>query len=402
LKVLLLNQFFHPDPAPTGQLLADVATHLSAEGHEVVVVCTRRPAYAKRSPHHAHRLASWLSFYLGAAWRSLRARPDLVLTLTTPPLLPLIGTLLKKLRHARHTIWEMDLYPDVAVALGVLSPRSLLTRATGALADYSRRQADAIIALGPCMKDRLIARGIPASKIQIAENWADGARIRPQPFPSGPLTVLYSGNLGMAHDVDTIATAMRRLASDDTIRFVFAGAGSRRKPLEDLRLPNVTFLGYQDATRLSDHLAACHLGLVTQNPATLGCVVPSKTYALMAAARPILFIGPREATPARLIESYQCGWQIDPGDVESLLSLLRVLDSDPALLHQPAHRSHQAFLTHYTRPQGVASICSILGVSSPSPPCLRGEQSEDQPPYPHSEHRNIEVDQQPNLPVPQS
>lgn len=368
MKVLLLNQFFAPDPAPTGQLLADVASHLAAEGHQVTVVCTRRPSYANRSPHHALRLASWLAFYASAAWRSLRARPDLVLTLTTPPLLPLIGTLLKKLRHARHFIWEMDVYPDVAVALGVLPPRSFLTRATGALADYSRRHADRIIALGPCMRDRLIARGIPASKIQVAENWANGSQIRPQPFPkTSPLTVLYSGNLGMAHDVDTIAAAMRRLASDGRFRFVFAGAGSRRKPLENLCLPNVTFLGYQDASRLSAHLAACHLGLVTQNPATLGCVVPSKTYALMAAARPILFIGPRDATPAKIIERTQCGWQIDPGDSEGLLSLLHLLASDQALIHQAAHRAHQAFLTHYNLPQGVAGICSILGISSPRP-----------------------------------
>ena len=366
MKVLLLNQFFAPDPAPTGQLAADLARHLAAQGHHVTIVCARK-SYSGRSSHHAVRLASWLSFYAGAAWRSLRARPDLVVTLTTPPLLPLIGTLLKKLRKSRHFIWEMDVYPDVAVALGVLPPRSLLTRATGALADYSRRHADAIIALGPCMRDRLIARGIPASQIQVAENWADGTRIRPQPFPSGPLTVLYSGNLGMAHDVDTIATAMRRLASDDTVRFVFAGAGSRRKALEDLCLPNVTFLGYQDASRLSDHLAACHIGLVTQNPATLGCVVPSKVYALMAAARPILFIGPRDATPARIIEKTRCGWQIDPGDSDSLLSLLHLLAADPALIRQAADRAHQAFLTHYDLPKGVAGICAILGLPTKAP-----------------------------------
>jgi colanic acid biosynthesis glycosyl transferase WcaI len=391
VKLLLLNQFFAPDPAPTGQLAADLARHLAAQGHSVTVVCAR-PSYAGPSLHtgdleairvlhtpafpfshsRAARLASWLSFYAGAAWRGLRARPDLVLTLTTPPLLPLIGTLLKKLRKSHHFIWEMDVYPDVAVALGVLRPRSLLTRATGALADYSRRHADGIIALGPCMRERLIARGIPAWKIHVADNWADGSQIRPRPLPkTPPFTILYSGNLGLAHDIETIATTMRRLASDGSVRFVFAGAGSRRKALEDLchasQITNVSFLGYQQASRLCDHLAACHIGLVTQNPACLGAVVPSKVYALMAAARPILFIGPRDATSALNIKRFRCGWQIDPGDVEGLVSLIRLLAADPALIRQAGDRARQAFLDHYDLPIGVERICSILGLPTKAP-----------------------------------
>jgi glycosyltransferase involved in cell wall biosynthesis len=391
VNILLLNQFFYPDPAPTGQLAADLARHLTAQGHSVTVVCAR-PSYGSPAPDtaalevirvlhtpafrfsrsHAARLASWLSFYAGAAWRGLRARPDIVVAMTTPPLLPLIGTLLKKLRKSRHFIWEMDVYPDVAVALGVLSPRSLLTRATSALAGYSRRHADGIIALGPCMRDRLIARGVPASKIHVADNWADGSQIRPRPLPkTPPFTVLYSGNLGLAHDIETIATAMRRLASDDTVRFVFAGAGSRRKVLENLchasLITRVSFLGYQEASRLCDHLAGCHIGLVTQNLATLGCVVPSKTYALMAAARPILFIGPRDATPALIIERFRCGWQIDPGDSDALVSLLHLLAADPDLARQAGDRARQAFLDHYDLPIGIERICSILGIPSRPP-----------------------------------
>ena len=110
-----------------------------------------------------------------AAMRGVRGpKPALVLTLTTPPLISLLGTFLKSLRGSRHFIWEMDLYPDIAVDLNVLKPRSLVTRLIGALADFSRKRADGIIALGDDMKARLVARGIPEHKIVVAENWADG------------------------------------------------------------------------------------------------------------------------------------------------------------------------------------------------------------------------------------
>ena len=178
MRILLMNQFFWPDSAATSQLLTDLAVEMAARGHQVHVLCAEGSyavASAERQPavtiHRIpalpftrgklSRVLSYLSFYLGAAWRGLTvARPDLVLTLTTPPLLSLIGTLIKRVRGSRHYIWEMDVYPDVAVSLGYFKPAGLLDRGIGLLADLSRRQADGILALGDCMKRRLIHRGI--------------------------------------------------------------------------------------------------------------------------------------------------------------------------------------------------------------------------------------------------
>src|SRR4029077_10910077 len=106
----------------------------------------------------------------------------LVVTLTTPPLISLLGTLLKNFRGSRHFIWEMDVYPDIAVCLNVLKSRSVVTRLIGAVADFSRKRADGIIVLGEDMKARLVARGIPEHKIFVVENWADGREIVPAPF----------------------------------------------------------------------------------------------------------------------------------------------------------------------------------------------------------------------------
>jgi len=399
MRFLLINQFFAPDPAPTGQLLADVARALVAEGHAVRVVCSRasyetcdaaghhgleqvdvrRVGGSSFGRGHASRVLSYGAFFLGAFRHSvLGRRPDVVLTLTTPPLLSLAGTLAKLVRGPRHVIWEMDMYPDVAVALNFFAPRGLLDRSVGALADYSRGRADSVIALGPCMRQRLSDRGVPLAKLTVAENWVDGGLISPRPFPSvAPIVLMYSGNLGRAHDSDTIAEAMDRLTDPARFRFVFAGGGSRRPGLEAAcrrrRSLNSEFLPYQDHHALADHLGRCHVGLVTQKPETCGTVVPSKTYALMAAGRPFIFIGPREATPARLIERFHCGWQIEPGDSFGLVALLELLSSNPKLIHDAGDRGRNAFLDSSDLPAGVARVVNVL-TAPQSMPFLRRDR----------------------------
>jgi UDP-GlcNAc:undecaprenyl-phosphate GlcNAc-1-phosphate transferase len=389
-RCLFINQFFWPDPAATSQLLTDVAAWAVEDGHGVRVIAgaakytesedlipppvrvDRCPAFPFRRGV-AGRIASYLSFLIFAGIHALRGpRPGAVVTLTTPPALGLIGSLAGALRGARHYIWEMDVYPDIAVDLGVLSARSPLTRMIGWAFDLARRRADGIIALGEEMKDRLIAHGIPAEKIHVCENWADGRDIIPRPFPEGPLTVYYSGNLGVVHDVDTILGAMEHFRGDARFRFLFAGGGSRRAAFEAscLGFDNVLFGPYCDRADLGARLAQGHIGLVMQRPESLGSVVPSKTYGIMAAGRPILYIGPKEATPARIVLEHHCGWHIEPGDVGGLVELLETLARRPDLIHHAGGNARQAFEQHYDRPIAVARLCGVLGLSSAAPSTL--------------------------------
>jgi colanic acid biosynthesis glycosyl transferase WcaI len=229
-------------------------------------------------------------------------------------------------------------------------------------------KADGVIVLGECMRDRLIRRGIPRSKIQVGENWADGNLVRPVSRPAdGKVRVLYSGNLGLAHDVETISAAAERLIADDRFRFVFIGDGIRRKPLESWfskrQLKNVDFLPYQNRNQLSETLGSGDIGLVTLLPECTGSVVPSKTYALMAAAKPILFIGSRNAMTTTIIERFQCGWHISTGDVEGLVSLLKQLAETPVLIQEAGNRARQAFLEHYTVETSVSRLSRAMGLA---------------------------------------
>jgi len=385
MRILLINQFFWPDLSATSQLLTDLAKGLVERGHEVYSISSdsgynvadmgaapvvhMHPVRASRFTRgRVGRLVSYLSFYPSAAFRAMTLpRPDLVVTLTTPPLISLLGTMLKVLRGSRHFIWEMDVYPDVAIDLDYFKAGGIIDRVTGALADLSRRHADGIIALGECMKVRLMRRGIDGERIFVAENWADGTAIQPvaREGDLARLVLLYSGNLGLAHDVDTLTGAILELKGDDRFEFLFVGSGGRRQELESFAaahdLRSIELRPYVERSSLGESLSAGDIGLVTQRDVCCGSVVPSKVYGLLAAGRPILYVGPRQATPALIIDQFKCGWHIDCGDVTGLTQLLRHLAGHREEVRRAGQRGREALLEHYDLPLGVERIASILG-----------------------------------------
>jgi colanic acid biosynthesis glycosyl transferase WcaI len=198
MRILFLNQYYVPDVAATGQLLADVAEDLVVQGHEVHVICSRRTyrggvqAFAKNEVAkgvHIHRvgatgfgrsrkigrLLDWLSFYMLAMWRALRLKKmDVCVAMTTPPFIALIAFLLSKFKGTRSVIWAMDLYPDIAVAYDVLSRKSLLFHMLTRLNIILYRNAAAVISLGETMTDRLQSLGVPRDRVHTVHNWVPG------------------------------------------------------------------------------------------------------------------------------------------------------------------------------------------------------------------------------------
>jgi len=383
MRIALLNQFFWPDASATSQILSDAARFLATE-HEIIVICsgngtniepgldefatgvlvvrTRSAGFSHRT---AQRLSSYLSYLADSFFWGLKIRrPEVYVTLTTPPVLPIVGSLLSTLRRTNHVIWEMDVYPDIATDIHYLKPGGLIDRVIGWALDWSRHRANTIIVLGEDMRDRLTARGIPDSNIRIVENWADGNAIRQLPFPDGPLVIYYSGNLGLAHEIDTIREVIERLANHPDFRFVFAGGGPRRLALEEFcrtrLIFNVEFRPYCKRSELQSSLSEGHLGLVTQLPQTLGSIVPSKIYGIMAAGRPLLFVGPTQSTPACHIRRFECGWHVPSGNVDELESLLIHLNRNRALLYEAGSRARQAFESEFDSPIGLTAIEKII------------------------------------------
>lgn len=201
MRILLINQFYKPDTAATGQLLADVAEELAAKGHDVHVICSRHRYDNGKSASAAGesaegvaihrvfttrfgrktllgRMIDYLSFYVGAAWRALvLPKPDVCVSLTTPPFISLIGLMLSKLKGTRNVIWVMDVYPEIAAAYDVLRKRVLLYRLLTRLNKTLYRNAAAVISLGETMTEQLQSLGALPENLYTVHNWVPGETV---------------------------------------------------------------------------------------------------------------------------------------------------------------------------------------------------------------------------------
>ena len=398
MRVLLLNQFYSPDIAATGQYLSDLADGLLRSGHEVHVVCSRR-AYAggiDRQPrkellggvrvHHVAatgfgrgsllgRLLDYLSFYLLAAWRAIRLpRMDVCVALTTPPFIGLLGAMLKNLRGTRLVLWTMDLYPEVPVAYGVMKSGSVLHRLLSHLSRSLYGQASHIISLGEVMTERLIAAGADPQKITTVHNWVPGESVRPIPLDqssarqswgiNGRVAIMYSGNLGLGHDLQTIVRAAKRLQDAAGVSILFVGNGPMRRRLEklthDLGLQCVEFHDPVPLESLADSLAAADIHLVSQKPGTQGLIVPSKLYGILAAGRPTIFIGPDDCEAAQILRESGAGLAVSPGNVEAVAEVLTRLAQSAELRRELGKRARAIYELRFGRDRSVSRIMGVI------------------------------------------
>ncbi|HEX8140320.1 MAG TPA: glycosyltransferase family 4 protein [Pyrinomonadaceae bacterium] len=394
MRLIILNQFFYPDHSATSQLMTELAESLKEHGVEVTALAGRGrynggAPLPKREDYRGvrierawatgygkgsilGRLADYLSFYVGASWKLLRLpRHDIVMALTTPPLIGLIALLIGRLRGMRVVMLVQDLYPDIAIALGTLNGRHPATRVLGFLSRMMLRRADRVIVLSQCMYERVAARvgEAGASRIDIIHNWADGEAIKPlgadaNPFLrehdlSGRFIVLFSGNLGRVNEFKTILNAAHSLRERDDIVFLFIGDGAQAKEIERFRLEhcleNIRLLPYQPRETLSHSLGSGHASLVTLADGLAGLSVPSKTYAILAAGRPVIFVGDCRSDVARLVREGGCGEVFAPGEAERLAAVIRDWASDREKLESLGRRARSLFELRFDRPRAVKS-----------------------------------------------
>ncbi len=398
MRILLLNQFYRPDTASTGQHLTDVADALAARGHEVHVVCSRR-AYGGGPARfaveealgdvHVHRLpatgfgrasqlgraADYLSFY-ALAWRRTMALPpmDVYVPLTTPPLIGCVAAAAARRRKARLVVWSMDLYPEAAVALSVLRRGGAAHRVLARAARRLYRRADRVISLGEVMTRRLIEGGAPPERIAEASIWVPGevvhpvsvgaSRARRRWAPGAAPVMMYSGNLGMGHELETAVRAVDRLRGSVDLRVLFVGDGKLRRPLERLvgalGLEGVSFHPPQPLEHLADGLAAGDFHLVAQREGMQGLILPGKIFGVLAAGRATLFIGPHDTEIAAILRESGAGVVVPPGDVAAAAEAIRRLCADPAATGEMGRRARACYEARFGRDRSVARMARLI------------------------------------------
>jgi len=398
MRVLLINQTFYPDVAATAQHGHDLARYLVAQGHEVSVIASRSiygkagkalPAYEKVDGIEIHRvgrsiygkaglLARSTDFALFYALTALKAleigRHDVSICFTTPPFISLLGLLLRAMRGTRLVYWVMDLYPDVLIVTGVLNERSIVARVLERINRYALSHADRSVVLGRCMEERVLAKGVARAKVERINVWSDIDEVCPRPRAENEyrrewgvgdrLLVMYSGNFGIGHDVETFANGAARLADRGDVMFAFVGGGKRKSQLIDaMRARGLSAFieaDYQPRERLGELLSAADVHLVSMMPKWSGVMVPSKIYGTLAAERPVIWVGGEDTEAAAVVREAECGFVIAPGDADAFAAAVRRLADDPELRQSMGRRARQALAERWCAPIAMRRWDALL------------------------------------------
>ena len=347
---------FAQDNGPV-ELLSGNAPAKMAPG----VVVHRCTAYDRSSV--SARLRTWLCFTVMATWWLLRNKRDIPLFVATnPPLMPLAAWLLHKVQGRRFGLLEWDIYPQVLEATGLVGSGNMLYRLWGTLHGRALRAADLVVTLGEHMADVLRGMsGEPALDVAVIPIWVDTKVIRPllkedNAFAQAQglqdeLVVLYSGNLGATHAIESIVQVAEALVGSEGIRFLVIGDGAKRAVVEEAveagRVPNLRLLRRQADSLFPEVLASAQIGIVTLAAGHEALSMPSKTYDLMAAGTAILGLSSPPNDLATTIERNGCGVNFTPQATAAIAAWLRDMASDRGRLDRLRQASRAAAVQYY-------------------------------------------------------
>jgi len=417
MRLIFVNRHFAPDESATSRMVSSLAFGLAEQGFQVVVLASR-PRHqddATALPRteclrgvRAHRVSTtrlgqaglagravdYAGFHAAVAlWCLAYLRPgDIVVACTDPPLLSVTMALAIATRGGRLVNWLHDIYPEVAIELGVLGRGGISARLALALRDWSLRRASVNIVPTVRMADGLRRRGVPERRLATIPYWSDDDIDPVSPSQNGlraewalrdAFVVGYSGNFGRAHEFETLIEAATLLRSDSGIRFLLIGGGHGRDRVEtEIRrreLANVALRPRQPRARLAESLSAADLHLISLRPELEPYVVPSKLYGILAAGRPAIFIGAAEGEVAAALGRYGCGETVPIGAGADLAGRIVALRDDRERRAAMGARARQGFEAQHRRGDAIDAWAGLL--SSFGQGEHRPEPMDDEEPY---------------------
>lgn len=407
LRVVILNQYYVPDVASTGHLLHELALDLVGRGIEVSVI-TSRPSYGPKETWQPcprrevsegvnvtrmittrwskdrliGRVLNSLTFLAPLTVRMLfrGRRGEVYLYTTNPPYLGVIGAFVSMLRRHPYVILLHDSYPQLAVWVGKIRPGGMIDRVWHWFNRLIYGRAKQTIVLCEAAK-RLVCDTyhIDPDLVHVIPNWADERKLQPKPKPQSrfaqendlvqPFTVLYSGNLGLYYEFETILQAAEML-KNESFRLVFIGAGGRRAFIEEQirarQLTNTLLLPYQPFNNLPDSLSACDASLVTIAKGIEGISFPSKLYTSLAVGKPILALSEEWSELRSVVEQNDIGYWFALGDARGLAECIRRMSADPQRCAQQGRNARELLERRYTIKASGAQYAQVLMLASPA------------------------------------
>ncbi len=386
-RLWVVSEIYYPEEISTGYYLTSIAEGLAVD-FDVKVLCGQ-PNYASRgvkAPKQekrngvevfrvssttldknviVYRLLNMLTLSASMLFFALRRirKNDRVLVVTAPPSLPFVSAVASLIKGATYTLLLHDCYPEVLIAVGKLRRDSIPSRLVNILNSWLYKHASKIIVVGRDMNE-LLQKKTNGLKIPIVfiPNWADLESIYPTPRNENSLlsdlgienkfVFMYAGNIGHPTDIESIIECADRLKDKNDFHFVFIGSGAKARWLNSevgrRKLENVSILGQRPRKEQIVFLNACDVGLISLVKDMWGTAMPSRTYNILAAGKPILALTDNGSELARVIDEENVGWYTQPGNVDDLIAKVFEIYENRERLSEMGERARHAALSKYS------------------------------------------------------
>lgn len=419
MQIIALYHFFHPDDVISARLYSDLAEEFANDDsdpsrsvvampavhschderqvlpkyeqwNKVEIRRVWRPNFKQSS--NMGRVLNALFIWIGWTWRAIffRRHSNEVVIIGTDPILSVLVAIPWRILRPKSKIvhWCHDLYPDAAIADGILSDRSWISWFLKWLTKLAYFRCNRIVDLGPCMRERIqrlvgdqesTSPKTNSDTNSISNNEGRYATLTPwslvEPpvvqlpelatratlFGDAPLGLLYSGNLGRAHEFDNFLKLATRV-STSRIAFCFAGRGPRYNELVEASdgISNIRFAGFAEESQLQTRLIAADIHLVSLREEWTGTVVPSKFFGAIASGRPVIFAGSGKSALAHWIREYRLGWILNASSLDQVACELVELAENPDGLSELKLHCHQIYADLFSKETQLQAWKNLL------------------------------------------
>ena len=398
-RLWVVTELYYPEETSTGYYLTRIAEGLADE-FDIKVLCGQ-PTYSARgtvaAKHEVHknveifrvtgttldknviafRLVNMITLGLSIFLNGLRnfRRGDRVLVVTTPPSMPFVVAVAALAKSASYTLLIHDNYPEILIAVGKSRPDSFVAATVAFFNRWLYKYASKIVVVGRDMEELLERKtaGLDVPIVTIP-NWAELESVTPSPRSQNlllkelniesKLVFLYAGNLGYPNDLESIVEVAHRLRDRNDVHFVFLGAGVKRRWLEskvaDLSLHNVTLLDPRPRSEQNVFLNACDVAVVSLVRQMVGVSMPSRTYNILAAGKPILALTEAGSELARVVEEENVGWVTPPADPDALMNTILTILTERSGLETMGASARSAAVTKYSMESAIEKYRQVI------------------------------------------
>ena len=401
MRILLLPDYFSPEIFASSYLFENRNEAFANEGFDMIVYTpsptrgvNRNVSYQKveflyknhlelhrfdmvgESKNTMQRLVRYFLCSVSQFFKALFTRKfDIVLLGSTPPFQGAVGAALKIIRNKRFVYGIQDIFPDSLVSTGITKKGSLIWKIGRIIENFTYKYADKIIVISEDFKKNIMAKGVPEDKIVVVYNWVDQNAVIDIPRDKNKLFdkyqldrskfyIEYSGNIGLTQNMDMLLEVMKELkTTHPDIGLVLVGEGAYKAQVEEIverdNLTNVTMIPFQPYEDISYVFSLGDAGLVISKPGVGANSVPSKTWSIMSASRPVL-ANFDENELKDILAGNECGIFTKAGDKEAFKQSIIKLYENRELCKKYGANGRQFVMDNLTREVGTQKYVDVI------------------------------------------